>query len=130
MTETNDSPILVGDELEEAIENADWSDPKYDDIPRYKNLSDEKKAENHSFGADFALAAALSNGDVPQVGTVITKSYPGDNEAEALGRAYVTRDQIREAGGSCEVEYIEPHLIIGHSLYHTVEITVTESAGT
>jgi len=125
MTENIDSPILFGDELEEAIENAEWSD-KYDDVPRYDDLTDEEKAEHASLGSDFALAAALDNGDMPPVGTVIEKSCEGDTKAEALGKAYITRDQIRDAGGSCEVEYVEPDIIIGHNLYHTVTITITE----
>jgi len=125
MTETNDSPLLFGDELEEAIENAEWSD-EYDDVPRYSELSDEEKAEHHSFGADFALAAILEDGQVPDAGTTITKECEGDTKAEALGKAYLTRDRIQEAGGSCEVEYIEPRIIIGHNLYHEVEITITE----
>lgn len=127
MTETNDSPVLFGDELEEAIENAEWGD-EYDDVPRYADLSDEEKAEHHSLGGDFALAAALDDGKVPDVGTVIEKSCEGDTKAEALGKAYLTRDRIQEAGGSCEVEYVEPEIIIGHNLYHTVTITVTETA--
>lgn len=101
---------------------------EYSDVRRYEDLTDEQKAAHASLTGDFVLAATLENGEVPPVGTTIEKSCEGDDKAEALGRAYVTRDQIRDAGGSCEVEYIEPDIIIGNSLYHTIEITVTETA--
>lgn len=127
MTENIDSPVLLGDALEEAIENSEWSD-EYDDVPRYDDLSDEEKAEHASLGEDFALAAALDAGEVPPVGTVIERSCEGNNKAEALGSAYITRDQIRDAGGACEVEYVGPEIIIEPHLYHTVTITITDAA--
>jgi hypothetical protein len=35
---------------------------------------------------------------------------------------------FQQAGGECEVEYIGPEIVINVVLYHTVEITITETA--
>jgi len=101
---------------------------EYDDVPRFSEMSQEEQAEHTTLGADFALAAALNAGEVPDVGTVIEKTYEGEDKASALGKAYITRDQIRDAGGECEVEYVEPTLVINGALYHTITISVTETA--
>lgn len=105
-----------------------FDEDEYSDVQRYDDLTDEEKAAHASLGEDFAIAAMLEQGEVPPVGTVIEKSCEGDDKAEALGRAYITRDQIRDAGGEAEVEYVEPDIIIGSNLYHRVEITVTATA--
>ena len=101
---------------------------EYDHLPRFSEMSDEEQAEHSTIAEDFALAAGLQTGEVPPVGTVIEKSCEGADKAAALGKAYITRDQIRDAGGACEVEYVEPEIVIGDALYHTVEITITETA--
>lgn len=101
---------------------------EYDDVPRFSEMSNEEQAANSTIAEDFALAAGLQVGEVPPVGTVIEKSCKGEDKASSLGKAYITRDQIQEAGGECEVEYIGPEILINGALYHTVEITITETA--
>lgn len=125
MTDEDDCILMMGEELREARENKEWPE-KYDDIPRYSDLSMEEKAERPGLGQAVAIATALEVGFLPPVGETITQSYSGDTKAEALGKAYITRDQIRDAGGSCEVEYIEPELIINPHLYHRIDITITD----
>lgn len=76
----------------------------------------------------MALAFGLEAGLVPLEGKVISKQYPGDSKAEALGRAYHYRDKIRENGGECDVRYIEEAGTFDGDTYHTIEIEVTEGA--
>lgn len=73
-----------------------------------------------------ALSIGNTTGELSKTGSVARGTYPGDTEAEALGRAYHIRDQIRENGGEAEVTYIEPVAYIDGTTFHEVEIEVIE----
>lgn len=115
------------------LEDIDWittqdeTPDEYDDLPRYEDMSDERKREIKSLDDNVALYAGLTAGQVPNVGTVLEKDCSGNTKADALGKAYITRDMIQDAGGSCEVRYIEPLYVLNNTVYHRVEIEVTES---
>lgn len=52
--------------------------------------------------------------------------YMGETEAEALGKAYITRDAIRDAGRECEAEYVgaADDLGVEDMTLHWVEIQI------
>jgi len=93
---------------------------------------DERKSRLMDMLSDssdiVALTVGLSVGELPETGTTITGTFPGDEKAEALGRAYHLRDRIEENGGEASVEYIEPVVYVEDTTFHEVRIAVLSGA--
>lgn len=101
---------------------------EFSDLPEYNDLSDEEQEQmpNLNLAAQFAISAKLAAGTVPLEGATLTDAYEGNTRAEALCKAKYLVEEIQEAGGDAEAEYIEPVYRRGNSVYHRVDVTVTD----
>lgn len=101
---------------------------EFSDLPEYDDLSDEEQEQmpNHSLGEQFAISAKLAAGTLPLEGVTMTDAYKGNTRAEALCKAKYLVEEIQDAGGDANAKYIEPVYRRGNSVYHRVDVTVTD----
>jgi hypothetical protein len=97
-------------------------------LPEYTELSDEKQEQmpDHTTAERFAIAAKITAGTLPLDGVTMTDTYSGNTRAEALGKAKHLTDAIQDAGGDAEAEYIEPVFRRDNTVYHQVNVHVTD----
>jgi|APHM01.1.fsa_nt_gi hypothetical protein len=123
----SDEDLLSYGDLDLSIADEDKTVPEqYEHLPKKDELSADKLDDIQPIAETFAFTTYLSEGGTLDAGETFTRFYEGDTKAEALGNAYLTRDQIRDNGRPCEAEYIEPHHRRNGCVCHKIKFTTYE----